>query len=125
MSDTAPSGSILDSASSAQTFFFNDTATTEIYTLSLHDALTISLVTTLSTLSASAGSGGVNILNDAGLTVDTVSGWVANTNAHQSPMTIATRLASDMMTSSNGNIVLQTVNGNLTHNDGVGGDDTS
>src|SRR6266702_8473273 len=27
-------------------FFFNDTATTEIYTLSLHDALPISLVTT-------------------------------------------------------------------------------
>ena len=26
-------------------FFFNDTATTEIYTLSLHDALPISLVT--------------------------------------------------------------------------------
>src|SRR4051812_49648734 len=26
------------------TFFFNDTATTEIYTLSLHDALPISLV---------------------------------------------------------------------------------
>src|SRR5256886_12295924 len=28
----------------AQFFFFNDTATTEIYTLSLHDALPISLV---------------------------------------------------------------------------------
>src|SRR5437879_13090919 len=27
-------------------FFFNDTATTEIYTLSLHDALPISLATT-------------------------------------------------------------------------------
>src|SRR2546422_10102446 len=27
-------------------FFFNDTATTEIYTLSLHDALPISVVTT-------------------------------------------------------------------------------
>src|SRR5258708_36276541 len=27
-------------------FFFNDTATTEIYTLSLHDALPISLITT-------------------------------------------------------------------------------
>src|SRR5256885_16224630 len=29
-------------------FFFNDTATTEIYTLSLHDALPISLLTTTS-----------------------------------------------------------------------------
>src|SRR5438552_18847927 len=28
-------------------FFFNDTATTEIYTLSLHDALPISIVETL------------------------------------------------------------------------------
>ena len=28
-------------------FFFNDTATTEIYTLSLHDALPISLLTNL------------------------------------------------------------------------------
>ena len=26
------------------TFFFNDTATTEIYTLSLHDALPISII---------------------------------------------------------------------------------
>src|SRR6266496_1094625 len=32
------------SASSPPFFFFNDTATTEIYTLSLHDALPISLV---------------------------------------------------------------------------------
>src|SRR2546430_12433227 len=29
-------------------FFFNDTATTEIYTLSLHDALPISLISTAS-----------------------------------------------------------------------------
>src|SRR5438552_8637304 len=33
-------------------FFFNDTATTEIYTLSLHDALPISLSVILSPLSA-------------------------------------------------------------------------
>src|SRR2546430_17712989 len=31
-------------------FFFNDTATTEIYTLSLHDALPISLLSGASTL---------------------------------------------------------------------------
>src|SRR5256885_12190490 len=35
-------------------FFFNDTATTEIYTLSLHDALPISLAN--SSVSASLGS---------------------------------------------------------------------
>src|SRR2546429_9577901 len=33
-------------------FFFNDTATTEIYTLSLHDALPISVVTASGTLDA-------------------------------------------------------------------------
>src|SRR6266496_739563 len=34
---------VLDDDSLAESFFFNDTATTEIYTLSLHDALPISL----------------------------------------------------------------------------------
>src|SRR3712207_7721157 len=37
-------------------FFFNDTATTEIYTLSLHDALPISRSTTSASRSSSAGS---------------------------------------------------------------------
>src|SRR4029077_7438710 len=36
--------SILISSVSPSFFFFNDTATTEIYTLSLHDALPISVV---------------------------------------------------------------------------------
>src|SRR5436309_67932 len=36
------SSSSPDSSSSVSFFFFNDTATTEIYTLSLHDALPIS-----------------------------------------------------------------------------------
>src|SRR5258705_6178871 len=34
---------LCDSNSASSSFFFNDTATTEIYTLSLHDALPISL----------------------------------------------------------------------------------
>src|SRR2546426_6731336 len=38
-------------------FFFNDTATTEIYTLSLHDALPISLVRTVGLGLAYPGSG--------------------------------------------------------------------
>src|SRR2546426_1883364 len=40
-------------------FFFNDTATTEIYTLSLHDALPISCTTTFPrwTTTPSAGAG--------------------------------------------------------------------
>src|SRR5262245_66604975 len=46
---TAPTAGVchhslmLLSASSTLSFFFNDTATTEIYTLSLHDALPISI----------------------------------------------------------------------------------
>src|SRR5260221_3402483 len=39
-------------------FFFNDTATTEIYTLSLHDALPISAAATPSTPATSAGRSG-------------------------------------------------------------------
>src|SRR2546426_6686266 len=37
-------------------FFFNDTATTEIYTLSLHDALPICLVALSGTTSSSSSS---------------------------------------------------------------------
>src|SRR3712207_8740389 len=37
-------------------FFFNDTATTEIYTLSLHDALPISLAFSLDGAALAAGS---------------------------------------------------------------------
>src|SRR3712207_8632978 len=38
-------------------FFFNDTATTEIYTLSLHDALPISVWQSLTTLREHRGDG--------------------------------------------------------------------
>src|SRR3712207_9184427 len=40
-------------------FFFNDTATTEIYTLSLHDALPISMVDIALISSASQSSAGM------------------------------------------------------------------
>src|SRR2546429_1273140 len=39
-------------------FFFNDTATTEIYTLSLHDALPISLAIGIGALGTGVGFGG-------------------------------------------------------------------
>src|SRR5437762_4898648 len=38
-------------------FFFNDTATTEIYTLSLHDALPIYVETQLATIGGACSSG--------------------------------------------------------------------
>src|SRR5579859_5924535 len=43
-------------ASKTHLFFFNDTATTEIYTLSLHDALPISLPSVRASMAASASS---------------------------------------------------------------------
>src|SRR2546430_8397486 len=43
-------------------FFFNDTATTEIYTLSLHDALPISLGTDWATISSLATGFGTLVL---------------------------------------------------------------
>src|SRR2546425_3674521 len=46
-------------------FFFNDTATTEIYTLSLHDALPISIAEILSS-SAKVGFLHVAVLDDLG-----------------------------------------------------------
>src|SRR2546430_13563696 len=41
-------------SSTSRFFFFNDTATTEIYTLSLHDALPISPIATIRARSGSA-----------------------------------------------------------------------
>src|SRR5947209_19127105 len=49
---------LLSPLASSSCFFFNDTATTEIYTLSLHDALPIYSTTT--------GTGGVQTLNVSG-----------------------------------------------------------
>ena len=42
--DTASNERYTISVDEVRSFFFNDTATTEIYTLSLHDALPISIV---------------------------------------------------------------------------------
>src|SRR5688572_32451360 len=42
-------------------FFFNDTATTEIYTLSLHDALPILISAVRSSSFSRSGSGGTGI----------------------------------------------------------------
>src|SRR3989442_2578902 len=47
-------------------FFFNDTATTEIYTLSLHDALPILLVRELRGRSAARAAAGSDALGDGG-----------------------------------------------------------
>src|SRR5699024_12680341 len=58
------------SSSSSFFFFFNDTSPTVIYTLSLHDALPISLtnsfVSSISTASPSAGVGGAASIGGGG-----------------------------------------------------------
>src|SRR5258708_18712835 len=64
-------------------FFFNDTATTEIYTLPLHDALPIFNATGgIGTWSNTAGTVNINgLLNNAGntLTLNTATGsWTLN-----------------------------------------------
>src|SRR2546422_7629241 len=51
-------------------FFFNDTATTEIYTLSLHDALPISRILPLAPRLVALGGGGYDVRNVA-------RGWTA------------------------------------------------
>src|SRR5256885_15253581 len=46
-------------------FFFNDTATTEIYTLSLHDALPISIVFCKNGMTMGVGAGQMSRLDSA------------------------------------------------------------
>src|SRR5256885_17212502 len=66
-------------------FFFNDTATTEIYTLSLHDALPISHFEgyrVQHNLSRGPGKGGVRFHQDVTLSeVMALSAWMSVKNA--------------------------------------------
>src|SRR5208337_5675712 len=76
-------------------FFFNDTATTEIYTLSLHDALPISLY-------KHGGTGG------AGGWVDVCEGRSEeHTSELQSPMYLVCRLLLEKKKKTNKNILKQ------------------
>src|SRR2546428_10321442 len=58
-------------------FFFNDTATTEIYTLSLHDALPISVVVVLRVPVDRVRAGGVQ---------DGMADWVVRSEEHTSEL---------------------------------------
>src|SRR5256885_2722605 len=75
-------------------FFFNDTATTEIYTLSLHDALPIlgfaALVTTPLSDTRSVGVGGLFVVGVAVLLATTRS--EEHTSELQSPCNLVCRL---------------------------------
>src|SRR3712207_7461987 len=59
-------------------FFFNDTATTEIYTLSLHDALPIS-------------HGGLSVLSSTGAAPTAMTSWPSGPAMR--PLTVCTPLA--------------------------------
>src|SRR3712207_8361959 len=80
-------------------FFFNDTATTEIYTLSLHDALPIShLKSSMSQILSQAGESlpanklgawgrCINCFRPLGfLSVQAASGWKARSEEHTSEL---------------------------------------
>src|SRR5256885_5649217 len=67
-------------------FFFNDTATTEIYTLSLHDALPICEASLDLWLSATAGD------TDVQVTVSEVRRSEEHTSELQSPCNLVCRL---------------------------------
>src|SRR2546425_13338806 len=57
-------------------FFFNDTATTEIYTLSLHDALPIWAADDLEIAAKEAGAWNVNDTTIGGILRASASHWV-------------------------------------------------
>src|SRR5260370_1249203 len=78
-------------AGSNPVFFFNDTATTEIYTLSLHDALPISTITVATNASgvasapftANATAGGPYTVTAAATGLTTVNFSLTNTAVPQ------------------------------------------
>src|SRR5256885_12639032 len=76
-------------------FFFNDTATTEIYTLSLHDALPISMRTTdggASWVAVYSRKSGETGWDSAGLDVTTTYRSEEHTSELQSPCNLVCRL---------------------------------
>src|SRR6266446_10519302 len=71
-------------------FFFNDTATTEIYTLSLHDALPISIPSFTTTFALAA----IQTSSRPSATTPCTSGWRSeeHTSELQSPCNLVCRL---------------------------------
>src|SRR5256885_12098784 len=75
-------------------FFFNDTATTEIYTLSLHDALPISIVggDFYDVFRRDSATWGVSIGDVSGKGVQAASRSEEHTSELQSPCNLVCRL---------------------------------
>src|SRR5260221_12075440 len=74
-------------------FFFNDTATTEIYTLSLHDALPISCVTMISVMPSAASclTTASTSLTSSGSRAEVISSHSSTLGCMASARAIATR----------------------------------
>src|SRR5258705_11607791 len=72
-------------------FFFNDTATTEIYTLSLHDALPISIAITVNSVNdvpVNTVPGAQSVNEDTLLTISGVSVNDVDTNLSTTSLTV-------------------------------------
>ena len=78
------------------------------------------LITSVATLSASTGSGGIFITQQlAALAVDSVAVTVAKVGSDATTTAVTDLAQSDLVTSSNGSIVLQSTAGTITLNDGT------
>ncbi len=81
--------------------------------------------TTISTLSIRTGGGGINVLESDGLTVDDVTVTTKHVQTDGTTLAVTDATQSDLVTTSNGSIVLRTLAGNLVLNDGTAEDDGS
>src|SRR5260221_11401611 len=93
-------------SSFSATFFFNDTATTEIYTLSLHDALPISITNGANLLTfANAGAASVS---------DVIGNGTGRSEVHAAdPLSLSETASYTVVTSINSDFVSLATIGNV------------
>ena len=81
--------------------------------------------TTVTTVSARAGSGGVNVRETDTLVVDDVSVSIQRVGTDAGTTTVTDATQSDVVTGSNGSVVIVVVTGGLTLNDGTAAADNT
>src|SRR5260370_28201733 len=91
-------------------FFFNDTATTEIYTLSLHDALPILIDAGLPTADAALIEIHIDVLGLVDFGAKTLSRSEEHTSELQSHLNLVCRLLLEKKKNKNGKIPYETQN---------------
>jgi hypothetical protein len=119
---TAAGGSILDGESANPNI---TAAAARLVAGNGVGALTNPLETTLGTMTALAGAGGVSLLNSVALTVDTVSVSVSKVNADGTATVVTDGNQADVATTGGGSVVVRTQAGDLTLNDGFNADQTA